>query len=117
MKFEDIVKRKQKSDYADTGKDAQPETKGAIERWKQLSEEERKKRPLLYWLLGSGTPPYKMSQKETKYTDNSQVEGQTCGNCEFAYLKVANKKFICSQIRDEIKPSGWCDRWVKARKK
>ena len=44
MKFEDLVKRKEKSAYADTGEDAPPETKGAIERWKQLPEEERKKR-------------------------------------------------------------------------
>ena len=109
--FEDMVRRNEKDPYEDTGKNAQPEVQQAVERWKELPEEERAKTPLLYWVLGSGTPPYKMSAGESQYTDNSTVEGQTCGNCEFAYLKIANKKFICSQIRGRIQPAGWCRLW------
>ena len=95
----------------EAGKNAPPEVQEAVERWRALPEEERRNKPLLYWLLGSGTPDYKMSPEESDYTDRSEVEGQTCDNCEFAYLKIANKKFICSQISGHIQPKGWCRLW------
>jgi hypothetical protein len=113
--FEDMVRQYERDPYEDTGRKAPPEVQEAVQRWTELSDEERAAKPLLYWLLGSGTPPYKMSQEESQYTNNSKTKGQTCGNCEFAYLKIANKKFICSQIRGHIQPSGWCNRW-KAQK-
>lgn len=109
--FEDMIHRHEKEPYQDTGTKAQPEVRQAVERWKKLPEKEKEKKPLLYWILGSGTPPYKMSMSEAQYTTNSEVSGQTCGNCEFAYLKISNKKFICSQIRGRIQPSGWCRLW------
>lgn len=111
MNLKELLKQKENGPYSDTGKNAPYEVQTAIRRWKDLPPEKREKQPLLYWLLGSGTPEYKMSKGESDYTDRSEVEGQACGNCEFAYLKIANKKFICSQIRGHISPKGWCRLW------
>lgn len=97
--------------YPDAGDDAQPEVQEAIKRYNEMSPEERGKEPLLYWLLGSGTPPYKDSREATEYTDKSEVEGQTCGNCSFMYFRTATQQFICSQIRGVIQPGGWSNRW------
>ena len=111
MKLKDLIKEAEDNLYSGTGDNAPPEVKKAILRWRELPKEERNAQPLLYWLLGSGTPPYKEAPQAADYTDESEVEGQTCANCEFAYLKIANKKFICSQISGHIKPKGWCKRW------
>ena len=94
--------------------ETQIEVQEALRRWATMPPEERGDIPLLYWLLGSGTPPYKMSREESEYTDQSTVEGQTCANCEFAYKKVVRDQFICSQIRDDIQPKGWCKLWKPA---
>lgn len=109
--FEDMVRLREKQPYQDTGENAQKEVQQAIQRWRDLPESVRRETPLLYWLLGSGTPPYKMDKGEAEYTDESEVEGQTCKNCQFAYLHLSNKRFICSQISGEIKPPGWCRLW------
>lgn len=101
--------------YTETGDNAQPEVQEAILRWAKLPATERAKKPLLYWLLGSGTPPYKIPKSIARYVDRSGIPGQTCGNCEFQYLKTANKKYICSQIRGAIKPPGWCIYWLKGK--
>ena len=97
-------------DYLNAGNDAQPEVLEAIERFRELPEEERQEEVLLYWLLGSGTPPYKVSKEDSEYTDDADSK-QSCDNCEFLYLKNNNNKYICSQIRGRVKPSGWCNRW------
>lgn len=111
MKLKELLKLKEKGPYAETGSNAQPEVQEAVKRWRELPEEERLKKPLLYWLLGSGTPPYKMDKGESQYTDESQTEGQQCSNCQFAYLHLSNKRFICSQISGPVKPEGWCRLW------
>lgn len=78
------------------------------------SEEEVKNSILLYELLGSGTPEYKMSQDASEYTDQSSGE-QKCSNCEFLYKKVTREDtYICSQIRGEVEPEGWCNQWKEA---
>lgn len=99
--------------YPDAGEDAQPGVKADIERWRELPIEERENQPLLYWLLGEGTPDYKMSKDDSEYVDESQVEGQTCKNCEFAYHSLSNDTYICSQISGPIMLDGWCKLWVK----
>lgn len=115
--FEDIVRLKEKGPYQDTGENAQPEVQQAIQRWKELPETQRLETPLLYWLLGSGTPEYKMDRGEAKYVEESEVEGQNCKNCHFAYLHLANKRFICSQMTGPIKPQAWCRLWEKGKNK
>jgi hypothetical protein len=97
--------------YPDAGKNADPDVRLAIKYFRSLPASVRAKKPLLYWLLGSGTPPYKMSKKDSRYT-HQPVKGQKCSNCRFAYQRVVDKKIICSQIEGEIKPSHWCRLWV-----
>lgn len=94
------------------GPKAQPEVQEAVERYREeVSEEEKERRPLLYWLLGSGTPPYKMGKEESEYVDETS-QAQKCANCRFAYQKVIDsKRFICSQIDGFIKPAGTCKLW------
>ena len=98
-------------DYEKAGQNAPPEVQKAIERWKTLPIEDRKHQPLLYWLLGSGTPDYKMSKEDAAYQEEPR-EKQKCGNCEFAYLKVSKDMYICSQMRGEINENAWCRLWT-----
>ncbi len=97
--------------------EAQPEVKDAIERF--YSEEDPEEKVLMYWLFGKGTPDFKMPKEYAQYTDESEEEGQTCGNCEFRYLKEANGKLVCSQVGkgldggDAIERAGWCKLWKK----
>ena len=113
MKMRDLIREAEDALNKEAGTEAPPEVQEAILRWQSLPEEERRDQPLLYWLLGSGTPEYKMDPEYANYTDESTVDNQTCANCEFTYLKIANKKFICSQISGGIHPNGWCRLWQK----
>ena len=99
--------------YPEAGKGAAESIKQLVDRFRSLSDDERAAKPLLYWLLGSGTPPYKMSKADAKYTDESEIEDETCENCQFIYYGLARKRFICSQISGPVKKEGWCRLWVK----
>lgn len=83
----------------------------AILEWRKLPKKERDKKPLLYWLLGSGTPPYKMSKKDSNYIGKS-VKGMNCGNCRYTFRRHVNDELICSQIKGNIKLDHWCRLWV-----
>jgi len=97
--------------YACAGLHAQPEVKRAIERWhRRIPDRVKARLPLLYWLLGDGTPPFKMSKAASQYGP-SQVEGQRCANCRFAYQKVATGEVICSQVTGYIQLPLWCKLW------
>ncbi len=97
--------------YQDAYDKAPKETKKVIEAFQNESKELRDKKPLLYYILGSGTPPYKMSKKESRYVDKASGK-QNCGNCIFTFQNTVNKTYICSQIRGTIKLAGWCKLWV-----
>jgi len=97
-------------EYNDVGNKSQPEVKEAIDRFHKLSDKEKAKQPLLYWLLQDSTPKFKISKKDSKYTDKSEIP-QKCQNCKFLYFKPSNERYICSQIAGLISPEGWCDRW------
>lgn len=97
--------------YPNAGEDAQPGVKKEIEKFRKLPPEERSKQPLLYWLLGEGTPDFKMAKKDALYTDKTKVPSQKCSNCMFAYTKVVTSESICSQISGKIKPEAWCRLW------
>ena len=90
---------------------AQPEVQAAVARFRQLPVVQRENNVLLYWLLGDGTPPYKMGQVDAEY-GIPRVRGQRCGNCEFAFQHVGTGEYICSQIRDSIRPERWCRLWA-----
>jgi len=97
--------------YESAGLKANKYIKQAIKEFRALPIEERRKKPLLYWLLGSGTPPYKMSKPDSNYKSYG-VNGQNCGNCRFTFRRYVNDELICSQIRGNIKLSHWCRLWV-----
>ena len=97
--------------YDEAGINAPESVKHAIREYHALPDEVKENTPLLYYILGSGTPPYKMTQEDSEYTDQATDSTMNCANCEFAYMKVITSKYICSQIRDEIKPEGWCNQW------
>ena len=90
---------------------ASKETKRVIESFQNEPKELRDKKPLLYYILGSGTPPYKMGKKESGYVDVSSGR-QKCANCIFTFQNTLKKTYICSQIRGTIKLGGWCKLWV-----
>ena len=92
---------------------AQKEIKKAIERFNELPDDTRRNTVLLYWLLGSGTPEYKMPQDVAEYTNESKGE-QKCSNCRFIWVDGNDQDLICSQIKDNISRDGWCKLWVKA---
>lgn len=102
--------------YSEASEKAHPAVQEAIAEFHKLPNAVKQKTPLLYYILGTGTPPYKMTHKDSEYTDKSDNSDTVCGNCEFSYQKVINKKFICSQIRGHIQPEGWCNQWVKGIK-
>ena len=97
--------------YPQAGINAQPEVQAAVERYRMLPPEVRRNHVLLWWLLGTGTPPYKQSKPDSAYSDKSPVLGQTCANCIFTYKRHVTGQYICSQIRGEIKLRGWCRLW------
>ena len=104
--------------YLKAGEGAQPGVKEAIKDFKELSDEEKSKTPLLYWLLGTGTPEYKMSKLDSDYADETPAKGQTCDNCEYAYTKTitipsGDPDVICSQVTGRVQEKGWCRLWVK----
>lgn len=98
--------------YGKAGSNAPPEVKHAINRFHKLPEKDKSKQNLWQWLLGNGTQDYKVSQKDSEYTDKATGEDR-CENCRFAYLEWDRQEFICSEIQDDIKLAGWCDRFKK----
>ncbi len=104
-------------DYPDAGRKAPPEVKLAILRFRTIVPESVRQRvPLLYWLLGSGTPPYKMSKQDSLYgpAPLSRAD-ESCGNCRFAWQKVVRRdRHICSQINGPIELRLWCKLWQGA---
>jgi len=99
--------------YPEAGEGATPEVQEIVREYKSRPRHKRK-RPLLYYLLGGSTPAYKVSKEEAEYRNKPKGD-QKCGNCRFAYEKVVSGKLICSQIRGEIKAEAWCKLW-KAEK-
>ncbi len=97
--------------YSKAGVNAPPGVKAAIAQFRALPEKLKYNQVLLYFLLGSGTMPYKMSQVDSNYQPTPRGL-QNCANCEMAYRHVASGRFICSQIEGEIRPEGWCRLWV-----
>lgn len=99
--------------YPRAGVNAPPMVKQAIEQFRNLPNQVKEEKPLLYWLLGSGTPPYKMSKKDSLYKGKS-YRGQNCGNCRFTFMRWVNKELVCSQIEGNIKLEHWCKLWASA---
>ncbi len=100
------------NDYPQAGQPpAQPEIQQAVRRFRSLPIAEQARIPLLYWLLGSGTPPYKMAPGEAGYV-NPSTGAQTCANCAHAWQNPSTGVLICAMIRDPIVPAAWCRFWA-----
>jgi len=98
----------QQDPYPTAGLNAPDEVREVVE---ELKDTDQGLIPLLYRLLGSGTPDYKMSKGQSLYVHDSEVSGQTCENCQYAYQSVTRGTYICSQIRGNIHPEAWCKLW------
>lgn len=99
-------------EYPDAGaEDAPEEVQEAVQRFRsEIPEEVKAEDALLYWLLGTGTPAYKMSKADAEY--QSHPEGaEYCGSCEYAYLSNESGDLICSKVRGEVDWMGWCRLW------
>lgn len=96
--------------YPQAGVNAPPGVQQSVAEFRRLPIVAKQSVPLLYWLLGSGTPPYKMSPQDAAYQPMPQGE-QRCGNCSAAYQHVKSSTFICDQIRGSIQPQAWCRLW------
>ena len=120
--FEYLLKQaNEKHSYPDATRGAPPEVVEFIKRFRKFPEAERSKYPLLYRILGRGTPAFKMTKEDTEYTDKSTIPGKTCGNCEYAYTATftqgtPNERVICSWVQGDIKKPGWCNRWIKGNR-
>jgi hypothetical protein len=97
--------------YPKAGVNANPYVKKAIRQFRMLPNDVKENKPLLYWLLGSGTPPYKMSKKDSQY-QGKPYRGQNCANCRFTFMRLVNKELICSQIEGNVKLDHWCKLWM-----
>ncbi len=103
-------------EYPNAGKHAPDKVKEAVEEFRNTPLNKYKKnRPLLYHILGTGTPDYKMSKSDSDYTNKSPYNSKCCANCASLYLRILNKHLICSQIQGNIKKSGWCKLWNQGK--
>ena len=109
------------------GKFAPKDVQAFIERFRKAPEAKRGEKPLLYVILGDGTPAYKFSPIEVKYAeDTTELEegkggdepgamayarGLTCSNCNSLYSHVTTDTLICDRVRGVVKRTGWCNRW------
>lgn len=99
--------------FASAGRRAPREVQKAIERFRRLPDAVRAQKPLLYWLLGSGTPAYKFRKEEVQYgAPPPALARQNCANCLHAYMHVTTNTAICDQVRGVIAPAAWCNRWA-----
>jgi hypothetical protein len=102
--------------YPKAGQNAPAGVKQEIENYNKLPPEKKVELPLLWWLLGSTTQDYKMSKKDALYTEESKTKNQKCGNCKYAYKHLVSDIHICSVMRGQIEPEGWCRLWEKGEK-
>lgn len=99
------------TDYPNAGgPNAQPEVREAVRRFRSLPIVEQNRIPLLYWLLGSATPPYKMEPAEANYS-RTATGAEKCSNCRHAWQNVPGGFYICAMIRGRIEPGAWCRLW------
>lgn len=104
------------------GQNSPPGVRAEIERYRQFPDNVKTELPLLYYLLGRDSPDsdkkmdYKVSKKDANYLDESPYEHRRCDNCKFYYDQVATDEYVCSQVRGEVLPEGWCKFWKKPEK-
>jgi len=64
---------------------------------------------LLYELLGTGTPEWKMSKEDADY--KQEPEGsEICANCQYYYVGTDGEG-VCSKVRGQVYAEHWCRLW------
>jgi len=101
-------------DYAEALKNSPKWVKMAWVEFQKLPLKEQQKTPFLYFLLGKGkgTPPFKMSKRDSNYKDPSSNKDFICGNCIFYYINPVKKIGVCSQIRGNVDYDAICRLWI-----
>jgi hypothetical protein len=101
-------------DYKEALRNSPPWVKTAYTEFEKLPEKEKLKTPFLYFLLGKGkgTPPFKMSKKDSNYFSPSKNPDFICGNCIFYYENPVKKIGVCSQIRGNVGFKAICRLWI-----
>ena len=101
-------------DYTEALKNSPSWVQDAYDEFEKLPIETQKQTPFLYFLLGKGkgTPPFKMSMKDSDYRSVSKNPNYICGNCIFYYKNPVKKIGVCSQIRGNVGYDAWCRLWV-----
>ena len=97
--------------YPDAPADDAPEgVREAVEVWREeVPDAVKYEVPLLYWLLGAGTPDYKMPKDAAGYVERP-VDGMRCDNCEY-YYEAPDGSAVCSQVRGDVEADHYCDLW------
>jgi hypothetical protein len=101
-------------DYNEALKNSPIWVKAAWSQFQKQPKKEQQKTPFLYFLLGKGkgTPPFKMSKRDSNYKDPSTNKDFICGNCIFYYTNPVKKIGVCSQIRGNVDYDAICRLWV-----
>ena len=101
-------------DYAEALKNSPKWIKLAWKEFNMLPLKEQQKTPFLWFVLGKGkgTPPFKMSKKDSNYKDPSTNKDFICGNCIFYYINPVKKIGVCSQIRGNVDYDAICKLWI-----
>jgi hypothetical protein len=103
---------KENFEYPNAGKsNAAREVQEAVQRFREeVSESTKRETPLIYWLLGTGTPEYKMSKEDAGY--KQEPEGtMVCSNCQYWYVG-SDGEGVCSKVRGQVWESHWCRLWA-----
>lgn len=87
--------------------DAAPEAKEFVQRVAEEGHDDNE--ALLYQLLGSGTPEWKMSKEDAGYKDEPE-DNMVCSNCQYYYVGTDGEA-VCSKVRGEVFPEHWCELW------
>ena len=95
------------------GREAQPEVKRVIRRFRGLPDSVRARVPSLWgWLLGpDGTPPYKFDREEIAWSERP-MQGQKCANCQRWYIHYVTNVGICDSVSGPWKGDWWCEKWT-----
>lgn len=101
-------------DYPLAGLNSPRGVRNAIREWRRRAPMKlRRNVPILYWLLGSGTQPYKMSKEESGYVLYT-VNAQNCANCRFNYQNASHGYYVCSHVQGDVGAKHWCRLWRPA---
>lgn len=88
--------------YPHAGNDAEILVQQAIEKYRCLPADQRKKTPLKLWLLGDNGEGLKISKEEAKY----KAYSKECWKCEHMYFK--NKQPMCEIVEGIVSGIGGC---------